>query len=171
MFSIEFFARSRIDSTPCSSRRRKLRVRRIRSIFKVTAIFDSYSPRSWFWRHLFRPSGTRAHKHTHKNTHTHTHTHIHTCVSRLISHTHTHERKREVESTDARLRSMSNCTMPADTPPISEHQLCSTPSLCSTLVARSRTILKSNGLRHAATTSIPKLSNLRDQFNTSSLYF
>ncbi|TGZ46096.1 Uncharacterized protein DBV15_08164 [Temnothorax longispinosus] len=58
--------------------------------------------------------------------------------------------------------------MPADTPPISEHQLCSTPSLCSTLVARSRTILKSNGPRHAATTSIPKLSNLRDQFSASS---
>ncbi|KYQ57621.1 hypothetical protein ALC60_03583 [Trachymyrmex zeteki] len=57
--------------------------------------------------------------------------------------------------------------MPADTPPISEHQLCSTPSLCSTLVARLRTILKSNGPRHAATASIPRLSNLRDQFSAS----
>ncbi|KYN20969.1 hypothetical protein ALC57_06877 [Trachymyrmex cornetzi] len=56
--------------------------------------------------------------------------------------------------------------MPVDTPPISEHQLCSTPSLCSTLVARLRTILKSNGPRHAATISIPRLPNLRDQFNT-----
>ncbi|KYM79915.1 hypothetical protein ALC53_09620 [Atta colombica] len=52
--------------------------------------------------------------------------------------------------------------MPADTPPISEHQLCSTPSLCSTLVARLRTILKSIGPRHAATISVPRLSNLCD---------
>ncbi|EGI62423.1 hypothetical protein G5I_09207 [Acromyrmex echinatior] len=61
--------------------------------------------------------------------------------------------------------------MPEDTPPISEHQLCSTPSLCSTLIARLRTILKSNGPRHAATISIPRLSNLCDQFSTSELQY
>lgn len=66
---------------------------------------------------------------------------------RFTTRTNTHGRKREVESDGARLRSMGNCTMPADTPPISEHQLCSTPLLCSTLIAhaRSRIILKSNG--------------------------
>lgn len=43
------------------------------------------------------------------------------------------ERKRENRHLLERLRSMGNCTMPADTPPISEHRLRSTPSLCSTL--------------------------------------
>ena len=46
-----------------------------------------------------------------------------------------HERKRENRHLLERLRSMGNCTMPADTPPISEHRLRSTPSLCSTLVS------------------------------------
>lgn len=133
-FSVKFLAKGETDSAPCSPRRRELRVRGIRSIFKVTAIFDSYSPRPRFWHHLFHDPPASTHIHTHSCFTTHI-TH---------GHTHTHERKREVESIGARLRSMSNCTMPADTPPISEHQLCSTPSLCSTLVARSRTILKSN---------------------------
>ena len=148
------------SNASCSLRRRELKAQGIRSIFKVTTIFDSYSPRPWFWRHLFHDPPPSTHIYTHN-------TQMYISVSRLTSHTHTYERKREVESTGARLWSMSNCTMPADTPPISEHQLCSTPSLCSTLVARLRTILKSDGPRHAATISIPRLSNLRDQFSTS----
>lgn len=109
--------------TPCSPRRRK--VRGIRSIFKATAIFDSYSPRPWFRRHLFHdPPASVAHTHVPR-----------LALTRARTHTHTHGKQEgSVESVGrARLRSTDNCTMPADTPPISEHQLCSTPSLCSTL--------------------------------------
>lgn len=82
VFSVESFAKGRIDSAPCSSGRRELRVRGIRSIFKVTAIFDSYSPRPWFWRHLFHdpPASTRTPQtRAFHNSHlTHIHAHIRT---------------------------------------------------------------------------------------------
>lgn len=107
------------------------------SIFKATAIFDSYSPGLWFWRHLF-PDPSSASTHfsplspsfsllalTYVRTYVHTHTRV-PPRERGIYHYRYHY---------GRLRSTGNCTMPADTPPISEHRLRSTPSLCSTLLS------------------------------------
>lgn len=134
VFSGEFFAGDRI-STPRLVRqeRREVTARGIRSIFKATAIFDSYSPRPWFRRHLFHDPPASLRTHTHTPAFHDTRIYTHAC-------THTHAGKRgKVESTGARLRFMDNCTMLADMPPISEHQLCSTPSLCSTLVVRALT--------------------------------
>lgn len=51
-----------------------------------------------------------------------------------LSLTHAMRRKRDLSVAwhrYGRVRSTGNCTMPADTPPISEHRLRSTPSLCS----------------------------------------
>jgi len=66
------------------------------------------------------------HAHTRASTRTHARTHAAGAWGE--------GRGRCGESAGARLRSTGRpCTMPVDTPPISEHQLCSTPSLCSTL--------------------------------------
>jgi len=43
----------------------------VRSIFKATAIFDSYGPRPWFRRHLFRDPHTALAPRTRASTHTH----------------------------------------------------------------------------------------------------
>lgn len=42
-------------------------------------------------------------------------------------------RRRRRDGRNPSARVCGNCTMPVDTPPISEHQSCSTPSLCFTL--------------------------------------
>lgn len=97
------------------------------SIFKATAIFDSYSPGLWFWRHLFPdPSSASTHSPPSLSLSLFSRTCTRVCV----------KRKRDLYRYHyGRLRSTGNCTMPADTPPISEHRSRSTPSLCSTLLS------------------------------------
>lgn len=128
------------------------------SIFKATAIFDSYSPGLWFWRHLF-PDPSSASTHSPLSLSLFSRTCTRVCV----------KRKRDLYRYHyGRLRSTGNCTMPADTPPISEHRSRSTPSLCSTLL--SSNLSKSIHATSVHQRSLPRFSSSLFLFFLSEIY-
>lgn len=139
VFSLEFVARHLLLLADFPAGRRLIEGACLSeeggSIFKATAIFDSYSPGLWFWRHLFPDPSSPPPP-----------TPFPLSLS-LSTHAHA-KRKRDLSVAWYRLRSTGNCTMPADTPPISEHRLRSTPSLCSTL-------LRQTSPKSIATSEIP----------------